>query len=78
MAASTFAMDIPNTLESNSANAPSDVNDNFTEVAGQFNGSMETADGHSHNGTDSRLIVMGDSEFTSNDFMMMMIGGGIS
>ena len=83
MAASTFAMTVPNTLVNDTANAPAAVNANFTEVQTQFNASMETATGHYHDGVDSRIVYGGLSGWTMEDVMFMTIlgafrnGGGL-
>ena len=83
MAESSFAMDVPNTLANATANDASDVNDNFTEVQTQFNAAMETASGHYHDGTDSRLVYGGIDGFTIEDTQLFNIlgafrnGGGL-
>ena len=83
MAVSTFAMDVPNTLVNDTVNAPAAVNANFTEVQTQFNAAMETATGHYHDGTDSRIVYGGLSGWTMEDTMFMTIlgafrnGGGL-
>ena len=76
-------MDVPNTLVNATANDASDVNDNFTEVQTQFNAAMETASGHYHDGTDSRLVYGGIDGFSVEDTQLFNIlgafrnGGGL-
>lgn len=68
-------MDIPNTLVTDTANAVAAVNANFTEIQTQFNAAFETASGHYHDGTDSRIIYGGISGFTIEDIQLMQILG---
>ena len=76
MAESSLAVEITNTFADDAVNKPSEVNTNFTELASGINAIVETATGHSHDGTDSKLLS--GSSFTMADMMMMIVGGGIA
>jgi len=76
MGASSLVVSVTNTFANDAVNKPSEVNTNFTELVSGINAIVETATGHSHDGTDSKLLSGAD--FTLADIMMMMVGGGIA
>ena len=61
MAESSLAMDSGDftTLADQIKNDAEEVDDNFSQVISDFNASLETATGHSHDGTDSRKLAGG-------------------
>ena len=67
-------------LSADIANRVSNVMDNLNSIRTTMNNAFSTtpATGHTHNNVDSSFINMGDSAFTSDDLVRMLIGGGLS
>lgn len=70
-------MDIPAliTLQDRSANAPSQVNTNFTRIRTAVNESLDTTSGHTHDGVNSRVIGSGMGDFTVQQWMIAVMMG---
>lgn len=77
MAASTMAVNSANivTVVNGTANAASDVNTSVSEIVTKFNAMLETATGHSHDGTNSRSISAGVAGLTEQELSVSRIMG---
>ncbi len=77
MADSTLIINTDNitTFEDLTQNSITDLNSTITEIVDTFNESLDTATGHSHDGTDSRSISSGVSGMTMEEFSIAVILG---
>ncbi len=73
--ASDSDMPVLITLVDRSANAPSQVNTNFTRVRTAFNDAFDTTNGHCHDGSDSRGIGTDLGNFTIAQMMLANMMG---
>ena len=53
----------------------SDINDTITEICDKFDAMLETATGHSHDGTDSRAVSSTVAGLTLEEYAIAQIGG---
>jgi hypothetical protein len=63
------------TFTNQTANSPTDLDNTITEIVDKFNAMLETATGHSHDGTDSRSISSSVSGLTMEEFAVAQIMG---
>lgn len=77
MAASSMAINSANivTVVNGTSNAAADVNTTVTEITTKFNDMLETATGHSHDGTDSRSLSSGVAGLTVQELSVARIMG---
>lgn len=81
MAASSLAIDTSKitTFANDDMNSVTNLNTTISEIVTKFNALIETATGHYHDGTDSRLIYGGITGMTQDDYAMYLLaraGGG--
>lgn len=79
MAASSLAISALTTIANETANNATALESNFSALRTGVNAIVETATGHYHDGTDSRLMYGGLGGMTSDDFALYLIaraGGG--
>ena len=79
MADSTMAVD-PNDitdLVTGEANDPDVVDANIGVVVTAYNASLETATGHDHDGTNSKLLATGVTGWDSDDILLGVYSGRV-
>jgi hypothetical protein len=77
MAESSLAIDSGDivTLVNGTANTAVDVNTNVSAIVTAFNAALETATGHSHDGTDSKALSAVVAGWTMEEFTRAVLGG---
>jgi len=78
MATSSMAIDTTIIVDfaDRTVNDPDDIDICNDEIVSKVNAALETTTGHHHDGTNSRLVLVGGSSFTSSDLLKMLIGRG--
>lgn len=77
MAASSMAINPANivTVVNGTANAAADINTTVTELVTKFDAMLETATGHSHDGTNSRSVSSAVAGLTIEELSVARIMG---
>jgi len=78
MAESSMSMDALVDLEDATVNQTTPVDANFTEIRTKFNAMLETATGHSHDGSDSRSVSGGIGGLSTLEIAVARIMGGMA
>jgi len=65
-------------FEGNTANASSELNTTITEITTTIDALLETATGHDHDGTNSKIVSAGIGDITTLQLAVARIMGGMA